>query len=933
MSETLYIIDGYSQFFRAYYARRPYQTSPVTGEPTKLVAGFADILMSLIRNESPTWLAVALDVSGDKGTFRSQIDAEYKGNREKAPEDFGPQVDRCFQMLDLLDIPMIGIEGVEADDVIATIAKRISGQTGDVNVRIISSDKDLTQVINDKVELFDPSKGVRTPSDVFKFEGVEPHHVLDILSLMGDSVDNIPGIPGIGPKTAAKLILQYGNIEGIYEHIDEMTPKRRENLEGGFERLEMNRKLVRLQDTLDFDFPIESARIEPASLDLPSLETFCREMGFTRLPAQVRDLITSSLPVGEDADPDAFGTLWAESTQSGAVRQADPEAEYQLVDTLPALRKLVGSIRSAGRVSFDVETTGLDVMREDLCGIAISHEPGKAFYIPVRSPSPDDHLDESTVVQEMRDVLEDPAIVKIAHNAKFDIKMLRRVGINVTGQVKDTMIASYVVNSTRSRHRMDDLALGLLGLNCIPISSLIGSGSNQKTFDTVDLDIAVPYAAEDADITLRLWDVLDPDVRRLGLVDLLDEVELPLVPVLAEMEYTGIRVDPDELDRQRLRLEDELARLRKQILDCAPGPLNPDSPKQLAAALFNDPEADPPGMGLTPVKKRKTGPSTDQEVLEKLDRDPEVMTPLPGLVLEYRQLAKLVSTYLLSLKDSINPRTHRIHSKFNQVGTATGRLSSNDPNLQNIPIRTETGREIRRAFIPEDGFQFVTADYSQVELRLLAHLSGDEGMQSAFHAGEDIHRAVAAEVFGVPIDDVTKDQRSAAKMVNFGIVYGVTPYGLARRLDQDVARASRIISDYKNRFKGIETFLESCVEEAQEKGFVETMRGRRRQINDINSPNRQTRAMAERLAINSVVQGSAADLIKIAMIDVDAGLKEIDPGARLILQVHDELVLECPLESSQSVRDYLVERMESAMKLDVPMVVDASISSNWYDAK
>ncbi|MDG2094541.1 MAG: DNA polymerase I [Phycisphaerales bacterium] len=933
MSETLYIIDGYSQFFRAYYARRPYQTSPVTGEPTKLVAGFADILMSLIRNESPTWLAVALDVSGDKGTFRSQIDAEYKGNREKAPEDFGPQVDRCFQMLDLLDIPMIGIEGVEADDVIATIAKRISGQTGDVNVRIISSDKDLTQVINDKVELFDPSKGVRTPSDVFKFEGVEPHHVLDILSLMGDSVDNIPGIPGIGPKTAAKLILQYGNIEGIYEHIDEMTPKRRENLEGGFERLEMNRKLVRLQDTLDFDFPIESARIEPASLDLPSLETFCREMGFTRLPAQVRDLITSSLPVGEDADPDAFGTLWAESTQSGAVRQADPEAEYQLVDTLPALRKLVGSIRSAGRVSFDVETTGLDVMREDLCGIAISHEPGKAFYIPVRSPSTDDHLDESTVVQEMRDVLEDPAIVKIAHNAKFDIKMLRRVGINVTGQVKDTMIASYVVNSTRSRHRMDDLALGLLGLNCIPISSLIGSGSNQKTFDTVDLDIAVPYAAEDADITLRLWDVLDPDVRRLGLVDLLDEVELPLVPVLAEMEYTGIRVDPDELDRQRLRLEDELARLRKQILDCAPGPLNPDSPKQLAAALFNDPEADPPGMGLTPVKKRKTGPSTDQEVLEKLDRDPEVMTPLPGLVLEYRQLAKLVSTYLLSLKDSINPRTHRIHSKFNQVGTATGRLSSNDPNLQNIPIRTETGREIRRAFIPEEGFQFVTADYSQVELRLLAHLSGDEGMQSAFHAGEDIHRAVAAEVFGVPIDDVTKDQRSAAKMVNFGIVYGVTPYGLARRLDQDVARASRIISDYKNRFKGIETFLESCVQEAQEKGFVETMRGRRRQINDINSPNRQTRAMAERLAINSVVQGSAADLIKIAMIDVDAGLKEIDPGARLILQVHDELVLECPLESSQSVRDYLVERMESAMKLDVPMVVDASISSNWYDAK
>lgn len=933
MPETLYIIDGYSQFFRAYYARRPYQTSPVTGEPTKMVAGFADILMSLIRNESPTWLAVALDVSGDKGTFRSQIDSEYKGNREEAPDDFGPQVDRCFQMLELLDIPMIGIEGVEADDVIATLARRISGQTDDVNVRIISSDKDLTQVLNEKVELFDPSKGVRTPSDVFKFDGVEPHHVLDILSLMGDSVDNIPGIPGIGPKTAAKLVLQYGNIEGIYAHIDEMTPKRRENLEGGMERLELNRELVRLRDDLDFDFPLESARIDPASLDVASLDGFCRELGFTRLPNQIRELISSRMSAGETADPDAAGTLWAGSSESGAVRQADPDAEYELVDSISTLRKLVDSIRGAGRVSFDVETTGLDVMQADLCGIAISHEPAKAFYIPVRSPSPGDHLDESEVVQEIRGVLEDPAIVKIAHNAKFDIKMLRRVGIRVAGPVKDTMIASYVVNSSRSRHRMDDLALGLLGLNCIPISALIGSGSNQKTFDTVDLDMAVPYAAEDADITLRLWDVLEPEVEQLDLVDLMEEVELPLVPVLADMEYTGVRVDPDELDRQRVRLEEELGRLRTEILNSAPGPLNPDSPKQLAAALFNQPDADPPGLGLTPVKKRKTGPSTDQEVLEKLDRDPEVMTPLPGLVLAYRQLAKLVSTYLVSLKESINPRTNRIHSKFNQVGTATGRLSSNDPNLQNIPIRTETGREIRRAFIPADGFQFVTADYSQVELRLLAHLADDEGMQSAFHAGEDIHQAVAAEVFGLPIDEVTKEQRSAAKMVNFGIVYGVTPYGLARRLDQDVAKAARIISDYKDRFKGIETFLESCVNEAHEKGFVETMRGRRRQINDINSPNRQTRAMAERLAINSVVQGSAADLIKIAMIDVDNGLRDVDSSARLILQVHDELVLECPRESAETVRSFLVERMESAMSLSVPLLVDASISDNWFEAK
>ena len=468
MSETLYIIDGYSQFFRAYYAQALPDLSG-DGGAHQDGRGFRGHPDESHQKRIADLVGGCVDVSGDKGTFRSQIDSEYKGNREEAPDDFGPQVDRCFQMLELLDIPMIGIEGVEADDVIATLARRISGQTDDVNVRIISSDKDLTQVLNEKVELFDPSKGVRTPSDVFKFDGVEPHHVLDILSLMGDSVDNIPGIPGIGPKTAAKLVLQYGTIEGICWHIDEMTPKRRENLEGGMERLELNRELVRLRDDLDFDFPLESARIDPASLDMASLDGFCRELGFTRLPNQIRELISSRMSAGETTDPDAAGTLWAGSSESGAVRQADPDAEYELVDSISTLRKLVDSIRGAGRVSFDVETTGLDVMQADLCGIAISHEPAKAFYIPVRSPSPGDHLDESEVVQEIRGVLEDPAIVKIAHNAKFDIKMLRRVGIRVAGPVKDTMIASYVVNSSRSRHRMDDLALGLLGLNCIPI--------------------------------------------------------------------------------------------------------------------------------------------------------------------------------------------------------------------------------------------------------------------------------------------------------------------------------------------------------------------------------------------------------------------------------------------------------------------------------
>ncbi|MDG2424839.1 MAG: DNA polymerase I [Phycisphaerales bacterium] len=932
MSDTLYIIDGYSQFFRAYYARRPYQTSPVTGEPTKLVAGFADILMSLIRNQDPTWLAVALDVSGDSGTFRSEIDEEYKANREKAPDDFGPQVERCFQMLELMDVPLLGVEGVEADDVIATLARRFTESRQDVKIRIISSDKDLTQVLNDRVELFDPSKGVRTPDDVFKSEGVLPGQVIDILSLMGDTVDNIPGVPGIGPKTAAKLIGQYGSIEGIFEHIDEMTPKRRENLEGALDRLQLNRDLVRLRDDLDFNFDLEDARIDPGKLDMPGLEAFCRQQGFTRLPAQLHELVAASRT--EDAeDEDARGTLWASEPGSLELRPADASADYQLVADESSLKDFMKTIRKAGRVSFDVETTGLDVMRADLCGVSLSVKAGSGVYIPVRSPQPDEHLDESKVASLIRDVMEDESIDKIAHNAKFDMKMLRRVGVQVKGPIKDSMIASYVANSSRSRHRLDDLALGLLDLECISIKSLIGSGASQRTFDTVDLDKAVPYAAEDADITLRLWDVLSGEVAAEGLEPLLDDLELPLVSVLADIEYKGVRVDPGELDRQRETLETELSRLRTEILEAAPGPLNPDSPKQLAVALFNDPEADPPGLGLKPVKKRKTGPSTDQEVLEKLDRDPDVHTPLPGLILAYRQLTKLVGTYLVSLKEAINPRTGRIHSKFNQVGTATGRLSSNDPNLQNIPIRSATGREIRRAFIPADGCLLVTADYSQVELRLLAHLSGDKAMQAAFHAGEDIHRAVAAEVFGIEPDEVTKEQRGAAKMVNFGIVYGVTPYGLARRLNQDVAWAAGIINDYKSRFKGIETFLGACVEQAHQEGYVETMSGRRRTINDINSPNGQTRALAERLAINSVVQGSAADLIKIAMINVHRDLAGVDASASLILQVHDELVLETPEVTAEAARDFLVETMESAMDLEVPLVVDASISSNWFDAK
>ncbi len=934
MSETLYLIDGYSQFFRAYYARRPYQSSSVTKEPTKLVAGFLDILMHMMETRKPTYLAVALDVSGDTGTFRSEIDPDYKANREEAPDDFHPQVQRCLQLLEAMDVPLLGVEGAEADDVIATLVKRLEAAHPELNVCIISADKDLAQIISERTEVYDPQRDVlRTPADIFKVEGVQAKHVIDILSLMGDSVDNIPGIPGIGPKTASKLILQYGSIEGIYEHLDEIKGKRRENLEGAEDRLHRNRELVQLRDDLDFEFDLESARYDPAELPIAELRPLLRELDFRRAPDRLASIIADARG-GEDTSMDA-GTLWADHDDDGQLRQADPKAEYRAVVDVDTLQQVVRDAGGAEAVSFDVETTSVDPMQSLLCGVSLAWAPGAAVYIPVRSPEPDTHLDQETVIAAIRPLLEDAAIMKVAHNAKFDMNVLRVAGLRVGGLVWDTMIASYVADATRSSHRMDALALGELGLDCIPISSLIGSGKSQRTMDTVTLEKVVPYAAEDADVTLRLRSPLEAEVSSEGLASLLDDLELPLVRVLADMEFAGVRIDPEELDRQRIRLSQRLDQIREHIADVSPCPLNPDSPKQLAAALFNDPGDDPPGLGLTPLKRRKTGPSTDVEVLEKLEADPEVDTPLPGFILEYRTLAKLVNTYLVSLKECINPRTGRVHASFNQTVTATGRLSSSNPNLQNIPIRTDLGRDIRRAFVAAPGNVLVTADYSQVELRLLAHLSGDEALRTAFHEGEDIHRAVASEVFSVPLAEVTREQRGAAKMVNFGIVYGITPYGLARRLgeDTDVPRAAAIIHDYKARFKGIDTFLDRCIEQARSQGWVETICHRRRRIQEIDSNDAQRRSLAERLAINSVVQGSAADLIKIAMINLHARLPEIDPGAQLVLQVHDELVVEAPSEHADATRDLLVHCMENALELSVPIVVDVSVSESWYDAK
>ena len=931
---SLYIIDGHAQFYRAYYAIRNPMSSPVTGEPTNMVYGFTAMLLKLLRDEQPDYLAVVIDVAGDQESFRSEIDPEYKANREAAPDDFGCQVDRCLEVLETLDIPVLGEPVVEADDVIATLVKRMRKEHPDIDIRIISRDKDLTQLIDNRVELFDAHKGQTvSPDDVFKTPGmgVSPSMVADILALMGDSSDNIPGVAGIGPKTAAKLIMQYGSIDGVYKNIDTIKGKRKENLLAGKEQLKISRKLVTLVDDVSFDFNLEDSKSKPSDWDVPTIIKVFKELGFNSFPVDVKRLAAGTTT--ESTIEEVRETPKAKSVTGGLFDMGPDRdhpayhAGYTLIDSKEKLEELVKQCSKATILAVDTETTGLNPMTAKLCGISISLGVGNGAYIPTMCK--EEHLEQKFVIESLRKVLENENITKIGHNIKYDLVVLENAGVSVKGTLHDTLIAAWLIDASRSGYSMDAVALGTLGYECISIKELIGIGKSQITFNEVPLVDACPYASEDVDITFQLWTIFEPQLEQQNLRKLYDDIEMPLVRVLAAMRIAGVKVDLRELQQQRESISKRIELLQQEISTESPYPFNPDSPKQLSEVLFNETT----GLGIKPIKKGKSFHSTNVEVLEKLASDPDIETQLPSLILEYRKLTKLVNTYLVSLADSIHPVTGRIHASFNQTGTATGRLSSSDPNLQNIPIRSDVGREIRRAFIPEDNHLFVTADYSQVELRMLAHLSGDEALLQAFRDGQDIHIAVASEVFGTAINDVSDEQRSAAKAVNFGIVYGITKWGLSRQLQCDTERASQIIDDYKARFTGIDTFLATCIEKAKEYDFVETIEHRRRPIHGIHSANQQQRMLAERVAINSVVQGSAADLIKVAMNNVHRELAESFPDARLLLQIHDELVVESPHQEAEAVRNLLVSVMESAMDLDVPIVADASIGSNWFECK
>jgi len=936
---TIFLIDGHAQIFRAYFAIRSNLTSPTTGEPTGAVYAFAGMLVNLFTKYQPKRIAMAIDTHGK--TFRDEIYPEYKATRESPPDDFFSQEQRIFDLVKLFGIPIVGVEGAEADDIIATTVEHVLNDPAleDHEIMIFSKDKDLEQLLGPRVSMYDLFRDEHIDVDWLKEKrDIRPDQVADLLALMGDKVDNIPGVEGIGPKTASKLLSEFGSIDAIYDNLDQIKGKRKENLEAARDHMDLSRQLVALKR--DVDLPVAPDEMLAAPIQTAAVKQMFDQLGFSRYKQELDKIA--------DEQPEKPGEVFADSLFGNASSDGDAAAasgslpappgyttaedfDYRAITTEKELDETVDAIGKVEMLAVDTETIGLGA-DAGLCGVCLAWEADKGVYIPTASPHPQDHLDEKTVLEKLRPVLEDPAVPKCGHNLKYDLRVLGAAGVTVRGAAFDSMIAAALLASRDLGRSLTHVAYRVLKHQMMSITELIGPkqrGKEQRTMDQVPLEQVTPYAAEDADISLKLVEPMRAMLEEDGMTELAERVEMPLVAVLAKMEQAGIRVDPKVLDQQREALQQRIDELRREVMEKADADFNLDSPKQLAEVLFEK-------LKMPVVKKTKTGQSTDIEVLEKLAELEEADRPesqVPGLVIEYRQLTKLVGTYLANLGDCIED-DGRIHAQFHQAGAATGRLSSSDPNLQNIPIRTEVGRKIRAAFVAEPDHRLIAADYSQIELRVLAHLSEDEALIDAFAKDLDIHTAVASEVFKVALDDVTSEQRASAKVINFGIVYGVTAYGLARRIDGlDVDEAKQLIEDYRKRFSGIDRFLQKCIQQATDLGYVTTIMGRRRPITQIQSQNGNERSLGERLAINSVVQGSAADLIKLAMVNLDDAITQNDLPMQLLLQIHDELVVEAPKGDAEAMADRVQSVMESAMDLKVPLKTEVNIGESWLEAK
>jgi len=902
VSKSLFVIDGHAQIYRSYYAPFRPLTSP-TGEPTKAVHVFCSMLFNLIRNRKPDYLAMTLDVS-DRSVFRCEIYPQYKAQRDPAPEDLPPQADRIIEIVAAMGIPVLRLQGFEADDLMATLAKRIAGD--EVDVFLVSKDKDLEQLITDHVFLYDPSKDtVLDRATLLEQKGYTPEQVIDIQTLCGDTVDNIPGVPGVGVKTAAKLIAKYGTAQAVVDHADELTPKQSQNVKAFADNLAMTRRLVTLIDDVPFDFELEAAWAK--NIVYANARSTFVSLGFTRLTERLDELAGAS-----------------QDDQTPGPSDEDQPGEYICVDSEAALAGLADQLALQTAFAIDTETTSLNPVAAELAGISVAWEAGKAYYIPIRA-SMGACIPLDLVRAKLCCVLSDAGISKIGQNIKYDAIVLEQAGLPLAGISFDTMVASFVLEPLRRSHGMDALVLELCNHRMIPISDLIGKGKNQITVDQVDSARMTEYAAEDADFTWRLYEVLAKQLSRSSVKRLFEDLEMPLVSVLARMESNGVSLDAKLLADMSERLGERLVELTDDIHKAAGYVFNIASTKQLAVVLFDEQE-------LPVVKKTKTGRSTDAATLEELAQKTD--NPIPPMMLEYRELTKLKNTYLDTLPKMVCEKTNRIHAGFHQTGAVTGRLSSSDPNLQNIPIRTELGRQIRGAFVASDGDHLlVVADYSQIELRVLAHFSHDEALLAAFDSGLDIHAAVAAQVNDVTIDEVTSDQRSAAKAVNFGIIYGQTAFGLARTLGISQSSAKAFIERYDKQYPGIKVFIEKCIAKTKETGYAETMLGRRRPIDELLSRNKQQQALGERLAVNTVIQGTAADMIKKAMIDIHREIEDRRLAAKMLIQVHDELVFEVPETEVEDHVDMIRRRMVNAIKLDVPIVVDVGVGESWLKAK
>lgn len=894
-NKLLILVDGSSYLYRAFHAMQKQDLRNSRGEPTGATFVVTNMLRKLLVDYNPAYVAVVFDAKGK--TFRDELFPEYKANRPPMPDELRAQVKPVFDIVRAMGLPLFIVEGVEADDVIGTLAAQATD--AGLDTLISTGDKDMTQLVNEHVTLINTMNDAQLDSAGVKQKfGVPPERIIDYLALIGDTVDNVPGVPKVGPKTAAKWLEEYGSLDEIIANADAVGGKIGENLRASLEQLPLSRRLTTIKCDVALDHKPTDLKRQPQGET--ELRKIFAELEFKNWLAELGG---------------------AEQPQT-ATKAA---GQYDTVLDEGSLDAWIKRLKASKLFAIDTETTSLDAMTAELVGISFTDTVGSGAYVPLGHvyPGAPQQLDRALVLNKLKPLLEDPRQIKVGQNPKYDMIIFARYGIDLAGVDYDTMLESYVLNSTASRHDMDSLALKYLGYKTLKYEDVAGKGKGQINFSEVGIEQAVPYAAEDADVTLRLHESLWPKLQQISSLEkLFQEIEMPLVSVLVTMQRTGVKIDADMLRRQGGELGQRMLELEQEAHDVAGQPFNLDSPKQIQEILYQK-------LGLPVLKKTPKGqPSTAEDVLQELAED----YPLPRLILEHRSMSKLRSTYTDKLPEMINADTGRVHTSYHQAVAATGRLSSSDPNLQNIPVRTAEGRRIRQAFICDKGFTMLSADYSQIELRIVAHLSGDVGLQQAFAQGTDVHRATAAEVFNVELDSVTDEQRRNAKAINFGLIYGMSAFGLGRQLKIDRTTAQEYVNLYFTRYPGVKDFMDRTRVQAREQGFVETVFGRRLYAQDINASNHARRQYAERAAINAPMQGTAADLIKLAMLAVHDWINSSAANVKMIMQVHDELVFEVAEAEVDTATDNIRRYMSGVAKLSVPLVVDIGVGRNWGEA-